>query len=69
MGKAGDVMRIKLRNDTSVNHTANLHVIFDILKQHSQCHVPMVDGAPALNTAVSSVPSPAQLLLVLTMTV
>lgn len=34
MGKAGDVVRIKLRNDTSINHTANPHVIFDILKQH-----------------------------------
>lgn len=34
MGKAGDVVRIKLRNNTSIDHTANPHVIFDILKQH-----------------------------------
>lgn len=34
MGKAGDVVRITLPNNTSVNHTANPHVIFDILKQH-----------------------------------
>lgn len=34
MGKAGDVVRIKLRNNTSVNHVANPHVIFDILKRH-----------------------------------
>lgn len=34
MGKAGDVVRIKLRNDPSVDHTVNPHVIFDILKQH-----------------------------------
>lgn len=34
MGKAGDVVRIKLRNNKSINHTANPHVVFDILKQH-----------------------------------
>ncbi|KAJ8009659.1 hypothetical protein DPEC_G00093480 [Dallia pectoralis] len=34
MGKAGDVVRIKLRNNTSIDHAANPHVIFDILKQH-----------------------------------
>lgn len=34
MGNAGDVIRIKLRNDNSIDHTANPHVIFDILKQH-----------------------------------
>lgn len=34
MGKAGDVVRIKLRNNASINHTVKLHVIFDILKQH-----------------------------------
>lgn len=34
MGKAGDVVRIKLRNNTSIDHTVNPHVIFDILKQH-----------------------------------
>lgn len=34
MGKVGDLVRIKLRNNTSVNHVANPHVIFDILKQH-----------------------------------
>lgn len=34
MGKAGDVVKIKLRNNTFINHAANPHVIFDILKQH-----------------------------------
>ncbi|KAJ7998450.1 hypothetical protein DPEC_G00205070, partial [Dallia pectoralis] len=34
MGKAGDVVRINLRNNTSIDHAANPHVIFDILKQH-----------------------------------
>lgn len=34
MGKAGDVVRIKLRNNTSIDHAADPHVIFDILKQH-----------------------------------
>lgn len=34
MGKAGDVVKIKLRNDTCMNHAANPHMIFDILKQH-----------------------------------
>ena len=33
MGKAGDVVRIKLRN-TSIDHTRNPDKIFDILKQH-----------------------------------
>ena len=33
MGKAGDVVRVKLRN-TSTNHATNPHVIFDTLKQH-----------------------------------
>lgn len=34
MGKAGDVVRIKLCNYTSVDCTSNPHMIFDILKQH-----------------------------------
>lgn len=34
MGKAGDVVKIKLRNDKSINHIQNPLVIFDILKQH-----------------------------------
>jgi len=34
MGRAGDVVRIKLRNNTSIDHIVNPHVIFDILKQH-----------------------------------
>lgn len=34
MGKAGDVVKIKLRNNTSVDHTKNPSLIFDILKQH-----------------------------------
>ncbi len=34
MGKAGDVVRIKLRNYTSVDCTNYPHLIFDILKQH-----------------------------------
>lgn len=34
MGRAGDVVKIKLRNNTSINHIVNPHVIFDILKQH-----------------------------------
>lgn len=34
MGKAGDVVRIKLRNDRSLDHAAKPSVIFDILKQH-----------------------------------
>ncbi|XP_013867258.1 uncharacterized protein LOC106519938 [Austrofundulus limnaeus] len=34
MGKAGDVVRIKLRNDSSLDHDAKPSVIFDILKQH-----------------------------------
>ena len=34
MGKAGDVVRIKLRNDRSLNHAADPHVIYDILKRH-----------------------------------
>lgn len=34
MGKAGDVVRIKLRNYPSVNHTKSPQMIFDILKQH-----------------------------------
>lgn len=34
MGKAGDVVRIKLCNYTSVDYTSNPHLIFDILKQH-----------------------------------
>lgn len=34
MGKAGDVVRIKLRNDSSLDHAAKPSVIFDILKQH-----------------------------------
>lgn len=33
MGKAGDVVRVKLRN-TSIDHATNPHVIFDTLKQH-----------------------------------
>lgn len=37
MGKAGDVVKIKLRN-TSVDHTQNPTVIFDILKQHFSVH-------------------------------
>lgn len=34
MGKAGDVVRIKLRNNKSIDHTRYPHMIFDILKQH-----------------------------------
>lgn len=34
MGKAGDVVRIKLRNNASLNHTAEPYVIYDILKRH-----------------------------------
>lgn len=34
MGKAGDVVRNKLRNYTSVDHCKNPQLIFDILKQH-----------------------------------
>ena len=34
MGKAGDVVKIKLRNNALIDHTENLHVIFDILKQN-----------------------------------
>lgn len=34
MGKAGDVVRIKLRNYTSVDHSKSPQLIFDILKQH-----------------------------------
>lgn len=34
MGKAGDVVRIKLRDYTSVDHSKSPQLIFDILKQH-----------------------------------
>lgn len=34
MGKAGDMVRIRLRNDKSIDQSANPHIIFDILKQH-----------------------------------
>lgn len=34
MGKAGDVVRIKLRNDASIDHITDPRVVFDILKQH-----------------------------------
>lgn len=34
MGKAGDVVRIKMRNNTAINHSRDPHMIFDILKQH-----------------------------------
>ncbi len=34
MSKAGDVVKIKLYNNKSINHTANPHVIFYIFKQH-----------------------------------
>lgn len=34
MGKAGDVVRIKLRNDKSIDHVRNPHLVFDILKRH-----------------------------------
>lgn len=34
MGKAGDVVRIKLRNNRSLDHAAKPSVIYDILKQH-----------------------------------
>ena len=34
MGKAGDVVRIKLRNDRSLDHAADPRVIYDILKRH-----------------------------------
>lgn len=34
MGKAGDVVRIKLRNSSSIDHAGNPHIIFDVLKQH-----------------------------------
>lgn len=34
LGKAGDVVRVKLRNDPSIDHAGKPHVIFDILKQH-----------------------------------
>lgn len=37
MGKAGDVVKIKLRN-ASVDHAQNPTVIFDILKQHFSVH-------------------------------
>lgn len=33
VGKAGDVVRIKLSNNTSINHTTDPHMIFDILDQ------------------------------------
>lgn len=34
MGKAGDVVRIKLRNDKTIDHVKNPHLVFDILKRH-----------------------------------
>ncbi|KAF7669949.1 hypothetical protein LDENG_00105420 [Lucifuga dentata] len=34
MGKAGDVVKIKLCNDATINHKDNPNVIFDILKHH-----------------------------------
>ena len=37
MGKAGDVVKVKLRN-TKVDHSQNPQVIFDILKQHFSVH-------------------------------
>lgn len=47
MGKARDVVRIKLRNDTSIDHASKPHVIFDILKQHfspvSYSNMPLAD--------------------------
>lgn len=47
MGKAGDLVRIKLRNDRSIDHTTNPHRIFNILKQHfseqSYSSMPLAD--------------------------
>lgn len=34
MGKAGDVVRITLRNNKSINHVTCPNLVFDILKQH-----------------------------------
>ncbi|KAK0142420.1 hypothetical protein N1851_019864 [Merluccius polli] len=53
MGKAGDVVRVKLRN-TSINHVTHPHVIFDTLKQHfselSYSSMPLADFYNTLPT-------------------
>lgn len=47
MGKAGDVVKIKLRNNTSADCTSKPRLIFDILKQHfstiSYSSMPLAD--------------------------